>query len=238
MDSALRAAYDEPFVIFGIPPAGWQANNARPGALAINPQTGAMWRNIGTLAAPVWALSPILGAFSHYQSGLYYGPQSGSTTTSAPANNNMRCAPFVVNRTIRIDRLAIEVTTSGSADASERLGIYADDGAGSPAALVLNAGTVNGLDSTGAKTITVDQELAPGLYWLAAVCQGATTPPTLRAITHPYPQVPASSGAGVFAPAGWQRASGISGALPNPISSGGAIDTGITSAPRVTVRIA
>jgi hypothetical protein len=237
MDSALRAAYDEPFVIFGIPPAAWQANNAHPGALAINPQTGAIWRNIGTLAAPVWALSPILGAFAHYQSGLYYGTQSGSTTTSAPANNNMRTSPFVVNRTIRIDRLAIEVTNNGSADAAYRLGIYADDGNGRANALVLDAGTVTGLDSTGAKTITVDQALAPGLYWLAAVCQGATTPPTVRAITNPYPQVGASSGAGVFAPAGWQRASGISGALPNPITSGGAIDTGITTAPKVSVRI-
>jgi hypothetical protein len=59
------------------------------------------------------------------------------------------------------------------------LGIYLDNGACFPGALLLDAGTV-AVDTTGTKTITINQTLF-GLYWLAYEDLQVTSAPTVTA---------------------------------------------------------
>jgi len=108
----------------------------------------------------------------------YYGPMiAGATATAAMTLNVIYASPFAVVKTITLDRIAINVTTA-AAGATARLGIYADDGTTYPGSLVLDAGTVD-VSTTGMKTITISQELTPGLYWLCVWSGGG---PTIRGV--------------------------------------------------------
>jgi len=108
----------------------------------------------------------------------YYGPMvAGATATAAMTANVIYASPFAVVRTITLDRIAINVTTV-AAGATARLGIYADAGTTYPGSLVLDAGTVD-VSTTGMKTITISQQLTPGLYWLVVWSGGA---PTIRGV--------------------------------------------------------
>lgn len=79
-----------------------------------------------------------------------------------------------------IDRIGANVTV-GAASSTVTLGIYEDDGAGNPGALLLDAGTIDGNSAT-AQEKTVDQDLAGGhVYHLAALVAVGT--PTLTTIT-------------------------------------------------------
>ena len=97
-------------------------------------------------------------------------------TTGAPSANFLRALPLITGRAT-LDRIAINVTAAAAG--LIRLGIYADDGNLYPSSLILDAGEVS-TGTTGVKTLTINQTLAPGLYWLA-FNNNAT--PTLRYLT-------------------------------------------------------
>jgi hypothetical protein len=118
------------------------------------------------------------------------------------------------------------------------LGIYEDDGLGSPGVLLLDAGTIDGNSAT-AQEKTISQALVGGRrYHLAALVDGGT--PTLRVIT------PAAgtfigristlaAATGVTATQNGRTRTGIAGfALPNPAAT-----TGPTTIPiAIAVRLA
>lgn len=105
----------------------------------------------------------------------YTAPNTGTAlTTGAPTANTLRAIPLIVPDTMTFDAIAINVTTLLSGNA--RLGIYADNGNLYPGSLVLDAGTVS-TTTTGVKSITINQTLNPGLYWLVLVSSAA---PTIR----------------------------------------------------------
>lgn len=106
----------------------------------------------------------------------------GSTTTGAQTQGALRGVPFVVQRATVFDRIGAEVTTIGEAGSKIRLGIYSElDGI--PGPLVLDAGQING-DSATYQTVTIEQLLGPGIYWLASVAQSCpATPPTTRVLS-------------------------------------------------------
>lgn len=152
------------------------------------------------------------------RAGFYYGPEGG-TGQVAPANNTMHCVPFYLARRFAVDRIGVEVTAAGEAGSVVRLGIYADSAAESlPGALLLDAGTAPGDGATGFKTITIAQEIGPGLVWLALVCQSAvTTRPTLRSLAAAHYSGLVGAPAGLFAIPASNNAytqSGVTGALP------------------------
>jgi hypothetical protein len=151
-----------------------------------------------------------------FNTGSYYcAPSSSFTneTTYAMPLNQVHYVPFAVGEAVTVDRILASVTTAGSAGAVVRLGIYADTD-GKPAALLLDAGTIDST-TTGYKEIVISQALSSGaLYWVAVVAQVAAC--TLRA---------PASGNGSEWVGGSQTAdaricnfiqTGVAGALPNP----------------------
>lgn len=100
-----------------------------------------------------------------------WGFSAGST--DALTTGRILFIPIYIAETFTFDRIAIDVTVAGAGGTKARLGIY-NYSDGLPTSLVLDAGTV-AVDSTGDKELTIDQELTPGYYFLALVCDGAPT---------------------------------------------------------------
>lgn len=113
-------------------------------------------------------------------SGRYQTPPvtTAALNTLTIVANRLYLVPFSVGRTTTFDRIAIEVTTLSAGNA--RLGIYGPfTGSFASIPLVTDAGTVS-TGTTGVKTITINQALTPGWYFLAAVYDAT---PIVRAFT-------------------------------------------------------
>jgi hypothetical protein len=93
------------------------------------------------------------------------------TVSTALTADRIYAHPFNVPKTITLDKIGVNCTTL-VAGGSLRLGIYSDSN-GEPSALVLDAGTVD-TSGTGVKTIDINQQLTPNMYWLAAASKSAT----------------------------------------------------------------
>jgi hypothetical protein len=110
----------------------------------------------------------------HQRVGYYMRPYAAGSlygTYQIPADE-LWAAAFVVPETATFDRIAVYVTTpSSQAPNQMRLGIYDDDGNSAPDALVLDAGVVD-TSTSGLKTITIDEQLGAGIYWLVAIQGG------------------------------------------------------------------
>lgn len=150
------------------------------------------------------------GGVSDYMSPVYTGK-----TTGVISQGVMRLLPFYLNATTRFDRIAGELATA-SANSTLRLGIYAhDEQTGRPSTLILDAGTIDGTGSTGVLTITIDETLDPGTYWLAAASQGSGAGATWRLTSGPaIPFTTVLNGTNVVNSAFVQT--GVTAALPNP----------------------
>lgn len=108
-------------------------------------------------------------ALYKFKSGYYYhSPSLQPDGTISHGVGDLIAAPFPVHSAMTFDRIGIEVTTS-AASGVVRLGIYGDSD-GIPGSLILDAGTVDA-STTGAKEITISQQLTPGMYYVASVGQ-------------------------------------------------------------------
>jgi len=172
-----------------------------------------------------------------WASGRYYFcPNTNSVSTSAAlGNGTLRAVPFYVPNTVTLTKIGSEITIVGEAGSKLRLGIYADDGAGRPSTLVVDAGQIAG-DSATVQEITLGTPvmMGPGWYWAAAAVQSApTTQPTVRlasimtAPTDCGGTIPAA-GQGTY---GW-GASSITGAFPATLTP----TAGISTAARIFVK--
>jgi hypothetical protein len=115
-----------------------------------------------------------LGAAPVLASGLYSswgGLSSPGVSSAIPASTNVFLR-FPVSRACTLDRIGLEITTLGAASVV-RLGIYAETN-GKPAALILDAGTIDAT-GTGLKEITISQAITAGVVWLCAAAQGSST---------------------------------------------------------------
>lgn len=122
-----------------------------------NPNSISYFRRTGTTRER-WYTMPITG--------------TALSTSGALTAGRIYTHPFLVPKTITIDRLAVNVTTL-VASGKCRLGIY-NDSNGEPGTLLLDAGEVD-TSATGVKTLTVNQALTGGaLYWLAILSNSAT----------------------------------------------------------------
>lgn len=100
------------------------------------------------------------------------GFEAAAQSTTGVTNNRLIYESIVVPTTITIDQLVVEVTTL-VASGSARLGIYNADINWQPTSLILDAGTV-ATDTTGIKSISISQVLAPGRYLFAVVTNSST----------------------------------------------------------------
>lgn len=169
--------------------------------------------------APV-DVTPDYGQPSSLVSGAWNTLGGTPSASSAMGNGTLRASPIKFDRAVRLDRIGAEVTTIGEAGSLIRLGIYRDNGNFYPGNLILDAGTILG-DSAAIQAITIDQALAPGVYWLCAAVQSApTTQPTVRIASTmivPGPGALASS-LSANTTMGVSQA-GVSGALPAAFTS-------------------
>jgi hypothetical protein len=105
----------------------------------------------------------------------YTMPTTGTAlgASGALASGRMYAIPFYCPKTIILDTIAINVTTTASGAAC-RLGIYNCTNNNEPGTLLIDAGvTVN--TTTGVKTVACVQSLTGGnTYWLAMLSNNAT----------------------------------------------------------------
>lgn len=176
--------------------------------------------------------------------GVYIMPMSsgGQASNGGLGTNSLRLVPWVVEYRLVIDRIGAEIVTVGDAGSKLRPGLYRDNGASYPGALLLDPGTIAGDSATVQDTaFTGPLVLAPGVYWTGGVVQVVTTTqPAVRvnATWNPPITIPLLSSlpAAALGAIGFST-SGVSGALPDPFPAPAAAGL-VGVAPRVHLRTA
>ena len=108
-------------------------------------------------------------------SGTYYTTSSntGSTQATVTTTGTVSYLPFLVERTTTFDRIACRTSTTITGTSTVRLGIYNNSNK-QPTTVLLDAGTVSVNATTTIFSITINQTLNPGWYWLAHVVNSTT----------------------------------------------------------------
>lgn len=97
------------------------------------------------------------------------------TTQSISSINSLRAFPFIVSKNQKFDRIAIRVTTTGSAGAVAHIGIYADSGSVYPGSLIADSGELSMVGTAPfVREANINVTLKPGLYWICVLTGGAT----------------------------------------------------------------
>jgi hypothetical protein len=145
-------------------------------------------------------------------SGGYYGSPITSTTTLTTSNQLTYYVPIYISESMTFDRIACQTASGFVGTATVRLGVYNNSG-GKPSTVKFDAGTVSCTAGGTTYTITINETLTAGWYWLASCTQGAATTNQFSASTT-YgisPQLQRLN-ASLGRQSGWQE-SGISGAF-------------------------
>lgn len=120
--------------------------------------------------------------------GFYTVPPHGSRNTNALTLDRLHLVPWRLRRRTRYDRIGAELTAALAASVL-RLGLYHAAGdTRLPAGAALLDSTLDGNSAPGWLENNIDLTLAPGLYWLVAVQQGALA--TWRTIANPSYSIP------------------------------------------------
>ena len=108
-------------------------------------------------------------------SGTYYTTSSntGSTQATVTTTGTVSYLPFLVERTTTFDRIACRTSTTITGTSTVRLGIYNNSNK-QPTTVLLDAGTVSVNATSTIFSITINQTLNPGWYWLAHVVNSTT----------------------------------------------------------------
>jgi hypothetical protein len=130
----------------------------------------------GTASFVAAAAGGALGNATGNKSGTWFTPsmvvgtgaQVGTTTL-----NKAQVIPILL-RAGTLDRIGCNQATNPTAGEFFRLGIYSDDGNGYPGALLVDGGQVLRATS-GFKTVTINQAITTGIYWIAVAYQGGST---------------------------------------------------------------
>jgi hypothetical protein len=122
-----------------------------------------------------------------YRSGAFVALAQGMVSAATFTFGSLSLWPFLLSRSVTLDRIGVYVTVAGSAGTTVRLGIYRSTADGTPSTLVsgseiTQSGTTLSASTDTGNTISV--ALTPGRYYAAVVVQGSGTSPTLtRAAT-------------------------------------------------------
>lgn len=137
------------------------------GSYGSNRRDGGNWTYWGNRPG-----GPHFGPGAQFVPNRWYPAYPGTTTTLTASVGKAYWIPFVVNKTVKIKAIGVNVTTF-LATSSIRFAIYSDSGTGKPKSLLYTFGTVSAGTPSGNKTISHTMTLAPGLYWLAMVHQAS-----------------------------------------------------------------
>jgi len=150
-----------------------------------------------------------------YTSGDYVGPLLTATANVQVSAGYQGYVPIYIGGTTTFDRIAFRTGSTFSGTASVRLGIYNHDSTtGKPSTVLLDAGTVSATNNNTSYSITINQTLSIGWYWITFNCPTA-------AATNSY------IGSATMFPPAWMNFSATLSVQPNFIQSGvtGALDT-------------
>lgn len=176
-------------------------------------------------------LAQYLGPQAPFVAGRFYNGISGLTTTTfLTVTATLYAYPVYFPGNLPIKTLSYSVTT-GQTGGAVHFGIYADNGAGYPGALLYDTGAQIATSGAGVITVTPTTPLAlnAGLYWVASIFTASGTFPTVEGISALYTNgLPATLGYDTAAhalTASGQAPSGISvagtyGALPATFTAG------------------
>jgi len=103
--------------------------------------------------------------------GKYYGSPLTTTANFTMTEDVTYYTPFYLFEQSTFDRILIR-TQGFTGSSTVRLGVYNNSG-GKPTTVAFDAGTVACTANNTAYTITINQTLAAGWYWLAANSQTA-----------------------------------------------------------------
>lgn len=181
---------------------------------------GTKWNRINqTIQGTTGATGATGPVTLNHISGSYYS-QFHTNSNETIGNQVQYFTPVFIPETASYDRLQILTIGTFSGTATVRLGIYSDSN-GQPGNLVLDAGTVSCTAASTAYTITINQSLNTGWYWLSACTQGAATTNTFYGFagnfTNSYIGSPRTAINGV--PRMGYTQTGISGAFANVTQS-------------------
>lgn len=141
---------------------------------------------------------------------------SASDSAQAHTLNTLFAYPLFIDSRVTFNQVAVEVTTA-VASSTVRLGLYTMSSTGTPNELIADWGTVD-TSSLGAKTITIDQTLFPGTYFLTHVAQGGA--PGLRSRPVNYPFYGNGTTTGNFNGTSYNQTATVTGALPSTFGAG------------------
>lgn len=121
-------------------------------------------------------------------SGTYYTTSSntGTLANATTTTGTVSYLPFLVERTTTFDRIACKTATSITGTSTVRLGIYNNSNK-QPTTVLLDAGTVSVNATSTIFSITINQTLNPGWYWLAHVVNSTTGSHTFIAVADAIP---------------------------------------------------
>jgi hypothetical protein len=164
------------------------------------------------------------------------------TSTTAPAANTLWALPIFLSKTVKVDTISFEVTTSQSSQNS-RVGIYTDNGNAYPSVKLFDSGNVS-TGTTGVKNTTVSPTLIlqPGLYWLTYITSSTTH--QIRILPGASTCVGFGGYASTMGTTGQGYAYSVAhtfGTLPDPFTGSATLITTVSSAtspiPAVGIRI-
>lgn len=124
-------------------------------------------------------LETYFSALDPWVSGKYYDigmmDSLGSNGSVAIVADTLYATLIKIPYSLSIDRLACHITTGAAAGKLVRLGLYENGADNLPGDLIVDGGTVAADVTSTTVTATVNQTLARGRYWVAAVSDGTPT---------------------------------------------------------------
>jgi hypothetical protein len=110
-----------------------------------------------------------------FESGTYYAPQARENSFQASNRTigQVSYTPIFIGCTQSFDRIAVKSGSTLSGTMTIRLGIYNNTNQ-RPSTVLLDAGTVAASAVNTIYSITINQSLSAGWYWLAAVVTATT----------------------------------------------------------------
>lgn len=149
-------------------------------ANGISPQTAALTTGM---------LATYLSGYPSWVTGRFYGVPTSSTQAAViTVTATLYAYPIYIPNQVAISTFNVS-TTTGQTGAAAHVGIYADNGAGYPGALVYDTGAFNLATSSNAintNTPTTPVALNPGLYWVATIFTATGTFPSVAGSTAIY----------------------------------------------------
>jgi hypothetical protein len=116
------------------------------------------------------------------RSGWHYRTMTNQYAAIPAVNNVVYYTPIFMDSTTTFDRISMITASTFSGTATVRLGIFADTD-GLPSTLIVDAGTVTATLASGVYSITINETVNAGFYWLA-FCQQGTAPTVGQYIGH------------------------------------------------------